>query len=336
MAPILRAQFLGPFRLTYGDAANSVVLPAAINPPHLQSLVAYLLLHGERPHNRSVLADIFSPNKAEPRARHALSQMLWQLRSRLPRLIETDRETVWLSDTAALWVDALEFERQVQPYLTQTPGVQNTSDARASMRHLIQMYRGDLLEGLYDDWLLPAREHLRELYLQTLEELMHMLKYAQHYGQTLEVGHRLLRLLQEAAAQGVAPTYEHLAGALGVSLRTLATDMAAWTYATAPSPNVNYNSAHLAANHAYSVLGWAYTDNQEYIILRNPWGTYEATLNVLGGGVTWTAWDQPYYGGQGWWRPIHMATDDGIFGLRSDIFKNYFAAFGWIKTPEAP
>lgn len=38
---------------------------------------------------------------------------------------------------------------------------------------------------------------------------------------------RLLRLMQEAAAQGAAPTQEHLAEALGVGVRTIARDMAA-------------------------------------------------------------------------------------------------------------
>lgn len=38
---------------------------------------------------------------------------------------------------------------------------------------------------------------------------------------------RLLRLVQEAAAQGAAPTQEHLAAALGVGVRTIARDMAA-------------------------------------------------------------------------------------------------------------
>lgn len=112
--------------------------------------------------------------------------------------------------------------------------------------------------------------------------------------------------------------------------------MVAWTYCKPPS-GVNYDNAHLAACHAYSILGWEYFDNQEYIILRNPWGSYEATMNVLPGQFNWVSWDQPYYGGAGGhWRPIHMATTDGIFGLRSDTFQQYFAGFGWVKTPEAP
>lgn len=105
--------------------------------------------------------------------------------------------------------------------------------------------------------------------------------------------------------------------------------MVAWTYGSAPSPDVNYNNAHLAANHAYSILGWQYVNNTEYIVLRNPWGTYDATLNVDGG--TWIAWDAPYYGGPGWWRPINMATNDGIFALSTETFKKYFAGFGLVQ-----
>lgn len=106
--------------------------------------------------------------------------------------------------------------------------------------------------------------------------------------------------------------------------------MVAWTYSSGEkSPDkVNYNNAHIAANHAYSILGWDYVGGQKYIVLRNPWGTYEAQVGIIGG--KWYAWDAPYYGGPGWWRPIDMATVDGIFALNAGTFKKYFAGFGWV------
>lgn len=113
-----------------------------------------------------------------------------------------------------------------------------------------------------------------------------------------------------------------------VSMKTF-NPMVTWTYASSPSPDINYANAHMAANHAYSILGWQFVNNQKYIILRNPWGNYEAVLNI--DNSTWTAWDAPYYGGTGWWRPIPMATNDGIFALRVDTFKKYFAGFGVVK-----
>ena len=60
--------------------------------------------------------------------------------------------------------------------------------------------------------------------------------------------------------------------------------MAAWTYssaAVAPTP-IDYATANLVAWHVYAILGWMYDarTQEEYIVLRNPWGNTEATLNV--------------------------------------------------------
>jgi hypothetical protein len=104
--------------------------------------------------------------------------------------------------------------------------------------------------------------------------------------------------------------------------------MVAWTYGTAP-PGVNYNTAHIVANHAYSILGWTFVNGQEYVVVRNPWGNTEATLNVLGGG--WTAWDAPYYGAPGENRTFTLPTVDGVFAIRADTFKSCFAGFGVVK-----
>lgn len=102
----------------------------------------------------------------------------------------------------------------------------------------------------------------------------------------------------------------------------------AWTYGTAPA-GISYNNAHIVANHAYSVLGWYFISNQKYIVLRNPWGGYEGTLNIFNG--NWPAWDAPYYGGPGWWRTANMSALDGIFCMRADTFKSHFAGFGVVK-----
>jgi Calpain family cysteine protease len=98
--------------------------------------------------------------------------------------------------------------------------------------------------------------------------------------------------------------------------------MVAWTYpssAAAPTP-INYGAANIVANHAYSVLGWDYQKGTEYIILRNPWGYYEATLNVEGGG-DWDAWDISF------WRQTPL-SNGGVFGLQAQTFKQYFQGFG--------
>lgn len=112
--------------------------------------------------------------------------------------------------------------------------------------------------------------------------------------------------------------------------------LVAWTYSSgSASPDkVVYADACLVANHCYSILGWEYVNNKKYLIIRNPWGGTEACKDTAN--ITWVAWDQPYYSGPGWWRPVPMANPDGIFALGVETFKKYFAGFGWVKTPEAP
>ncbi|MCX6842075.1 MAG: C2 family cysteine protease [candidate division WOR-3 bacterium] len=112
-----------------------------------------------------------------------------------------------------------------------------------------------------------------------------------------------------------------------ISLKTI-NPMVAWTYPSSPA-GINYTTAHIVGNHAYSLLGYQVSGGQQYVILRNPWGTYEATLNVFNG--LWVAWDTPYPGGPGFWRTVNTATSDGIFALRLDTFKLAYAGFGVVK-----
>lgn len=99
--------------------------------------------------------------------------------------------------------------------------------------------------------------------------------------------------------------------------------MVAWTPGSAPA-GLDYGSAQIVLNHAYSILGWDYQNGTEYIVLRNPWGTYEATLNVLSG--TWSAWDDAF------WR-ITPLSASGIFAITAETFKQYYQGFGVVVPP---
>jgi len=98
--------------------------------------------------------------------------------------------------------------------------------------------------------------------------------------------------------------------------------MTAWTYSTGDeSPDhVDYSSAHVVGSHCYTVLGWAYRNCQRWIVLRNPWGYFEATASVLD--ATISMYDVS------WWRPITLSTTDGVFAMEISAFKKYFAGFG--------
>lgn len=100
--------------------------------------------------------------------------------------------------------------------------------------------------------------------------------------------------------------------------------MTAWTYGSGDSSpdHVTYADANLVAAHCYSILGWAYENGQKYIVLRNPWGSTEASITTYGG----TEW---FYD-VSWWRPIAFANPDGVFALRADTFKKYFGGLGYV------
>jgi hypothetical protein len=98
--------------------------------------------------------------------------------------------------------------------------------------------------------------------------------------------------------------------------------MTAWTYSSGDdSPDhVDYSAAHVVGSHCYTVLGWAYTSCRRWIVLRNPWGSFEATASVLD--ATISMYDVS------WWRPITLKTTDGVFAMEISAFKKYFAGFG--------
>jgi hypothetical protein len=107
-------------------------------------------------------------------------------------------------------------------------------------------------------------------------------------------------------------------GTNSLSKRTF-NPMVAWTYKTSPA-GANYTAARVVGNHAYSVLGWETRNGVKYIVLRNPWGTHEATLDVLSG--SWAS------GGS---YPASLALNtDGVFAMKASTFKQYFAGLGWV------
>ncbi|HEX7277221.1 MAG TPA: C2 family cysteine protease [Acidimicrobiales bacterium] len=59
---------------------------------------------------------------------------------------------------------------------------------------------------------------------------------------------------------------------------------------------------------------------QDYILLRNPWGYHEATLGNLGGTIP--VRDVSF------WRSINLDEVDGVFAITPATFKKYFAGIG--------
>ena len=115
-----------------------------------------------------------------------------------------------------------------------------------------------------------------------------------------------------------------LVRANSLSYRTF-NPMTAWTYSSgdATERKIIYSDANIVASHCYTVLGWAYQNERRYIVLRNPWGSTEATINTLASTIV--MYDIS------WWRPINLTAEDGVFAIEADTFKRFFAGLGVVK-----
>jgi hypothetical protein len=103
--------------------------------------------------------------------------------------------------------------------------------------------------------------------------------------------------------------------------------MVACTYASsaaAPTP-IDYDTSGIVAWHCYAILGWQYVNNTQYIVLRNPWGFHEGTLNVDAG--PWTSFDQ--FDGGDVVGTLNL-PENGVFALEASTFQQYFGWYGWV------
>lgn len=161
--------------------------------------LAFLLLHPAERHPRSRLAFLIAPDVPERKARRLLSRALWDLRRTLPLdLLTTEGDTIVVRSEPRIWVDVSRFEELTRPYEKRRP---RTDDDIKDLQRAVALYRGDLLEDFYEDWVLGRRERLRETYLQALLSLSEWAKRNGRYYQALTFILKLLQTdpLQEAA-----------------------------------------------------------------------------------------------------------------------------------------
>jgi DNA-binding SARP family transcriptional activator len=160
----------------------------------------YLLLHPDHPHSREVLAALLWGNSPTAQSKKYLRQALWQLQSYLNplacpadrRLLLIEPDWVLLNSKSDFWLDVAVFERAFN--LAHGIAGRDLDDETASaLREAVDLYRGDLLEGWYQDWCLYERERLQNLYIAILEKLMDHCEAHREYETGLGYGERILR-----------------------------------------------------------------------------------------------------------------------------------------------
>lgn len=194
----LHIRLLGEFSLVYGDQPVT-----EINSARLQSLFAYLLLHSDAPQPRHHLAFLFWPDSTESQALNNLRKALHFLRQKIPdagRYLITDAKSVQWRMNAPFTLDVQAFESALKPAHDPAQAV-DKAQLREHLTQGIALYAGDLLPQCYDDWLIEARERLRDQFMNTLTDLIALHQECGDYGSAIRLAQQRLRLdpLSESA-----------------------------------------------------------------------------------------------------------------------------------------
>jgi len=196
MTPQLRISLFGRARFALGDDAFKFV-----GRPKTLPLLAHLLLHRGQPASRSSLAFLLWEDETEADARANLRRHLGHLQQALPKSpvpwLLADSDSVQWNPAADLWLDIEEFERLL---------ASGGDRARA-----VQLYAGDLLENLDDEWLFLPREQFRTHYLRALDELVLENRSARRFAAAVDYVQRILSidpLREDAVRRLIAIRYE--------------------------------------------------------------------------------------------------------------------------------
>jgi non-specific serine/threonine protein kinase len=178
--------------------------------PKIASLLAYLAYFLHRPHPRERLIDLFWPDADLDAGRHSLRQGLSEIRRYLqlpdasvPALL-ADRQTVRLNPLAVT-TDIAEFEGALQFAAT----ARSARDRIEGLTRAVECYRGDLLPGFYDDWIVLEGERLAGRYLSALGELIRELEDTGESEKALEYAQLALKAdpLREETHQALIRLY---------------------------------------------------------------------------------------------------------------------------------
>lgn len=198
----LRVNLFGSFSLFRGDDP----LPP-FPTQKARKLFCYLILYRDRFFPREVLIGTFWGDRPEEIARKSLRTAIWRIRKVLDPDGD-DGDGYLLSTSQGLgfntgtdyWLDVEEFEQlmgTVERRDATEPGVEDPG----LIERLLELYRGELLEGVYDEWCLYEQQRLKGMLVTALERTLYRYQTNGQWYEAIDVGRRLL---------GFDPLLEHV------------------------------------------------------------------------------------------------------------------------------
>lgn len=191
---VLQIDLFGTF-----DVRSNGQHVAGLETRKAQELLTFLLLQRNRAYTREFLAEMLWDQRAPAQSRKYLRQTLWHVQNALAGhgpedapLLLVEGESVCINHSCRLRLDVAEFEAAYG----QAQGIAGgeLDEARAQrLRDAVQLYRGDLMQGCYEDWCIFERERLQNMYLAMLDKLIDCCQAHGQYEHGLDYGAAILR-----------------------------------------------------------------------------------------------------------------------------------------------
>ena len=189
----IKVSLFGKFNIACGEKR------IYIRARKVQELLIYLLIFRHHPQPRESLSEILWADQSAITSKKNLRQALWHLQSafkafrnssKLELLVEDGWIHIRLPDN--FWLDTAEFE-QVFNQVNPKPAQELSAQDFEAMQYAVNLYRGDLLEGWYQDWCIFERERFQMMNLLLLDKLVQYCEIHQKYETGLAYGWQILR-----------------------------------------------------------------------------------------------------------------------------------------------
>jgi DNA-binding SARP family transcriptional activator len=168
-------------------------------PNHQSYLVlCYLLLNRQHKQNRERLASVFWGNYSTNVSRKYLRNALWKLRSVFQSVGAELEDYLQVNDDSVAFQFSSPYHLDVESFETLLANSRNVqgreinNDQAQLLKQAVDLYDGDLLEGVDEEWVLYERERLSLMHLSALSKLMSYHTTHQTFSNGLEYGERIL------------------------------------------------------------------------------------------------------------------------------------------------
>lgn len=192
---LLRIELFGALRLHCGERPFS----GGFRTQKSKELFAFLVLGRARSFPRTMLATVFWGDHPEPEARSNLRHNLSDIRKLLRNNgIEPDSyfqigsDEIAFNPSVDFRLDVADFEMHCD-LAERDPQSPLGREGKEALGRALELYRGELLENVYEDWCRHQREALRDRFLNGLASLMQYHQSREEWSAAITHGKRLLR-----------------------------------------------------------------------------------------------------------------------------------------------